>query len=247
MPAQRRGYKPKDFKRIKSVEANYARQLRKIAAEVGRIIEGFDFAGNIGKLQETLNKYAAIISPWAAKHGAIMVEETNHQSKRQWQQATKEMGYALRAEIQRAPTGLAMRQLMAEQVRLITSLPIVAGERVHKLVIEGLSGAKRAEEVSKEIQKSGKVTKSRANLIARTETARAQGTLTQVRAESIGADSYIWRTAEDDDVRPSHKKLDGKVFRWSDPPECDPGIRANPGGSYNCRCIAIPIIPDTIN
>lgn len=239
-------YKPKDFKRIKSVELKYARQLRKIASEVGRIIEGFDWTHNVEKLKETLGKYAELIRPWAVTRAAVMVGEVDHQSLRQWRAATKEIGLGLKEELLTAPTGVAVRSIMAENVRLITSLPTEAGERVHKLVLEGLSQSRRAEAVAKQIAASGEVTKSRANLIARTETSRAQGALTQVRAEAIGSDSYIWRTAEDEDVRPSHRKLDGKVFKWSDPPECDPGIRANPGGSYNCRCIAIPIIPETI-
>lgn len=241
-----RKYKPKDFKRIKAAEQKYARQLRKIAAEVGRIIDSFAVTKNLGKLQSALRKYAEILQPWAVSRAATMVTEVDFQSRRQWRAATQELGRGIKEELARAPTGLALRQMMAENVRLITSLPIEAGDRVQKIIIQGLSGSKRAEEVAKQILKSGHVTKSRATLIARTETARAQGTFTQVRAQSIGADSYIWQTAEDEDVRASHRKLDGKVFKWNDPPECDPGIRANPGGTYNCRCIAIPIIPETI-
>lgn len=41
---------------------------------------------------------------------------------------------------------------------------------------------------------------------------------------------YVWRTANDDRVRPSHAALNGTVRAWSDSPD--------PGEDYNCRCWA---------
>uniref|UniRef100_A0A3B0MF58 Phage head morphogenesis domain-containing protein n=1 Tax=Arsenophonus endosymbiont of Trialeurodes vaporariorum TaxID=235567 RepID=A0A3B0MF58_9GAMM len=62
------------------------------------------------------------------------------------------------------------------------------------------------------IANSGKVTASRAKMIARTELGRATQALTQARALAIGSTGYIWRTAHDGDVRPSHKKLEGQFI-----------------------------------
>jgi hypothetical protein len=88
-----------------------------------------------------------------------------------------------------------MRELMAEQVDLITSLPIKAAQRVHKLTIEAMSDGTRAAEVAQEIMRTGHVTESRAKLIARTETSRTVTAMTQTRAEYVGSQGYIWRTA----------------------------------------------------
>jgi hypothetical protein len=44
---------------------------------------------------------------------------------------------------------------------------------------------------------------------------------------------YIWRTAGDDKVRPSHAANEGRVFAWNDPPET-----GHPGEDFNCRCTA---------
>lgn len=41
--------------------------------------------------------------------------------------------------------------------------------------------------------------------------------------------SYVWRTMEDDRVRPSHAARNGLVF--------DDNYRPEPGEEYNCRCI----------
>jgi hypothetical protein len=51
---------------------------------------------------------------------------------------------------------------------------------------------------------------------------------------------YIWRTAGDDKVRPSHAANEGKIFAWANPPDT-----GNPGEDYNCRCTAEPIEVDT--
>jgi SPP1 gp7 family putative phage head morphogenesis protein len=53
---------------------------------------------------------------------------------------------------------------------------------------------------------------------------------------------YIWHTAEDEKVRPSHAERDGKVFDFAHPP-----IGGNPGDDYNCRCTAETISDGTAN
>lgn len=44
---------------------------------------------------------------------------------------------------------------------------------------------------------------------------------------------YIWRTQDDDRVRPPHAANDDKVFSWDKPP-----TTGHPGEDYNCRCWA---------
>lgn len=47
---------------------------------------------------------------------------------------------------------------------------------------------------------------------------------------------YIWRTQDDDKVRPSHAANDDRIFSWEKPP-----ATGHPGEDYNCRCWAEPI------
>ena len=128
-----------------------------------------------------------------------------------------------------------------------TSLPLDAAQRVHELTTGALYEGARANEIAAEIMKTGEVTRSRANLIARTEVGRSATTLTQARAESVGSVGYIWRTARDYDVRQRHKELEGTFHAWNDPPVAtDPGqrpIRAHAGSIFNCRCYAEPVLP----
>jgi SPP1 gp7 family putative phage head morphogenesis protein len=94
---------------------------------------------------------------------------------------------------------------------------------------------------------------TRARLIARTETARTSSLLTQARAIHLGSPGYFWHSARDGTVRPTHRALDeasqkGQMFAWDEPPVCDRNkseeFRAHPGQIWNCRCWAVPVIPN---
>lgn len=238
--------KPETFARARKVENFYARALRRVARVVGEIIGAFP-AGDpqsLPGMAAALARYAEALEPWARATAGRMIAEVAHRDRRAFEIYAGKMSRALREELQSAPTGAALRQYLDENVALIKSLPIEAGRRVHDLTIKGLEDSTRASEIAKEIMRSGEVTESRATLIARTETSRTATGLTKARAEHVGSTHFIWRTAEDSDVRPSHRKLDGKVFRWDEPPECDPGHHALPGAIWNCRCYPEPILPE---
>jgi SPP1 gp7 family putative phage head morphogenesis protein len=234
------------FIRSRKAETSYARQLRRLAAHIGSIIKDMwdpEDPLSASEIGMVLDRYAATIVPWASSVGRRMITEVAARDRQAWMKTSARMGRLLKDELDNAPTGLAMRQKLAEQVSLITSLPTEAAERVHRLTIEGITQAKRADVIAREIARSGEVTKSRATLIARTEVGRTATALTEARALSIGSTSYIWKTAGDGDVRPSHRAMAGQVVEWADPPELD-GMVGHAGALPNCRCYASPIIPE---
>jgi SPP1 gp7 family putative phage head morphogenesis protein len=157
------------------------------------------------------------------------------------------MSRELRRQIESTPTGALVRQRLDDQVVLITSLPTEAAERVRVLANEALLTGTRASALSAKIMETGEVAKSRANLIARTETSRTATELTRARAKYVGSTHFVWRTSNDSSVRPSHRRLDGMMFEWSNPPVCDaPDIRALPGSTFNCRCFPEVVLPDDV-
>jgi SPP1 gp7 family putative phage head morphogenesis protein len=201
----------------------------------------------IPTIEHLLRRYAEALGPWAEVTAARMLDDLNRRDEQAWMQQAQEMSRALRDELRRAPTGETMRALMAEQVTLIKSIPLEAAERVHRLTIEALEDSTRAAAISKEIQRSGEVAKSRADLIARTEVSRAATSLTEARARAVGSTHYIWRTSGDSDVRSGHRAMEGKVCAWAEPPEVDENgrvMRFHPGQIWNCRCWPEPIISE---
>jgi len=79
-------------------------------------------------------------------------------------------------------------------------------------------------------------------MIARTEIGRASTALTQARSLALGSTGYIWRTAEDGDVRHSHAEMEGKFVSWDRPPTLD-GLTGHAGALPNCRCYCEVVLP----
>lgn len=97
------------------------------------------------------------------------------------------------------------------------------------------------------IRHSFGVTERKAKFLARQETGLLMAKFKESRYTESGIHEYTWRCVSGSashPVRPSHKVLDGKVFRFDTPPittpPSEPARRNNPGEDYNCRCHAIP-------
>jgi SPP1 gp7 family putative phage head morphogenesis protein len=230
------------FAATQKLEAQYLKQLRQVVRQIDSIVKGF--YADPEEMTKALNRYAELLRPWSRVVAKKMLAELAARNEKAWIRVGKEMGRAMRKELETAPTGQVLHELLEEQVTLITSLPIEAAQRVHKLTTEGLMNGIRAVDLVPEIMRTGEVTMSRARCIARTEIARTASILTQSRAEHVGSTHYIWRTVGDSDVRSSHKKMNGKVVAWDEPPTLSDGTTTHAGQIYNCRCYAEPILPE---
>lgn len=235
------------FQLAERLEAEYLRALRQLTRQVDHIVKGMapnGFVKDSQELQRVLRQYAQTIEPWARKVAEKMLARISQKDERAWLQLSRAMGKSLREELQSAPVGQMLRKFLDEQVHLITSLPIEAAQRVHMLTWQGITEGTRAKEIAVEILKTGKVTESRAKLIARTEVARVASALTLTRAQHVGVTHYVWRTSGDTDVRQTHKAMNGKVIPIDQPPEVDPGKHYHAGQFPNCRCWCDPVFPD---
>ncbi len=120
---------------------------------------------------------------------------------------------------------------------------------LRKKIVESTFSGNRRESVIKTIQKSYGTSAAKAKFLARQETSLLMTKFKEVRYTDAGINEYKWTTVRgspNHPVRESHKILDGKIFRWDDPPITtapnEPARRNNPGEDYNCRCAAIPIV-----
>lgn len=123
-----------------------------------------------------------------------------------------------------------------ENANLITSIQSQYLDKVRLAVSQAALEGKRSTSVVNEIMEIGKVSESRARLIARDQTNKLNGALTKVRQTSLGIPKYMWDTSGDERVRPEHAALHGKIFSWDSPPSV-----GHPGQDIQCRCIAVPI------
>lgn len=95
------------------------------------------------------------------------------------------------------------------------------------------------EDLKSQLLERGSVSESRAELIARDQTLKVNGAITEIRQTSAGVDSYVWSTSLDERVREEHAALEGQKFSWSDPPSV-----GHPGQDFQCRCVAVPVIAE---
>jgi SPP1 gp7 family putative phage head morphogenesis protein len=235
------------FQLAERLEREYMRSLRLLTRQIDHMVKGLAPKGvvkNAAELQSMLRQYSRTIEPWARTVAEKIFLRISRKDEAAWAKLGKEMGRGLRKELNSVPRQQFIEEFLNEQVRLITSLPIEAAERVNQLTMEAAIQGTRASEVAKQILETGKVTENRARLIARTEIARTASGITIERAKHVGSTHYVWRTSGDSDVRESHKKLNGKMFAFAEPPEVEPGQRYHAGQFPNCRCYVEPVIVD---
>lgn len=101
----------------------------------------------------------------------------------------------------------------------------------------------RSSNLVKNLEHDFQISYNKAKFLARQETSLLMSKYREERYKSCGVQKYMWSTSGDSRVRPYHKRLNGKIFTWDDPPVVDDmGNKKHPGQDYQCRCIAIPII-----
>lgn len=121
--------------------------------------------------------------------------------------------------------------------------------KLRKAIQKNAFKGDRYEAVVSSIRRSFGVTERKARFLARQETNLLLTKFKEARYTEAGVTEYRWGCvvgSKHHPVRPSHKKLEGRIFSWNDPPiTTEPGAsvrRNNPGEDFNCRCFARPIV-----
>jgi len=135
-----------------------------------------------------------------------------------------------------------MAAFTKSNVSLVKSIPEKHLGNLERTVQSGLRSGRSVRDLTKELNSTYKGSlrmqpRNRAELIARDQTMKLNGDLNHLRQTNLGIKKYIWRTSQDERVRDEHQALEGKVFKWSDPPDV-----GHPGEDFQCRCTAEPII-----
>lgn len=140
-----------------------------------------------------------------------------------------------------------LKKWVEDNVGLISSIPEDTLEKMKDIVYDGFTNGKTTTRMVKEIQIVYGVSRRRAELIARDQTAKLNGHIQKAQQQDAGITEYIWSTTGDERVRRSHQELNGKKFSWDDPPENSDGRKCHPGQDFQCRCIGRPVFNRNIN
>lgn len=128
--------------------------------------------------------------------------------------------------------------------------------KLRKDIRDSVYAGDRNKALLKIIQGSHDSSIAKARFLARQETRLLLTKFKQTRYEDAGVNEYRWGISNNSiapsvhspwvrgQVRHDHGVLEGKIFRWDNPPVTNTltGARNNPGQDYNCRCHAVPIV-----
>ena len=185
-----------------------------------------------------------------------MVAAADSSNQKTWKQAAAKWSKGrklyrwLQMELQGTSLGAKVQTIIRENAAYISSIPLECAQTLVDEVSKAQQAGARASTIAKMTRARFPVLlRSRVNLIARTEVAKASTALTQARSEQVGADWYEWITSGDVRVRTSHKKMNGILVNWSHPPSPEALVGEDSSlGDYhagacpNCRCTSAPLL-----
>src|SRR6185369_1826825 len=190
-------------------------------------------ASNVGKLAEQVDPddlprmmqaYADALRPWATRVATKMVAEVDARNVAALSKL--DVSSRLRRDLRDVDVDFAGLQLIERQVEFILDIP------------------RRAAERASEDYDPVAAARSSARRVARLAVSEASTVLTKARATSVGSTHYVWRTARDSKVRESHRRMEGAVCEWANPPAVPGEGNHHAGEIWGCRCRAEPIIND---
>lgn len=145
---------------------------------------------------------------------------------------------------------LALEAWTQQNVDLIKTIPSKSLGRMREIVLSGYRNGRTTTNIVKEILSEYSMTRKHAKFIARDQIAKLNCEITRKQQQDAGVEEYEWSDSGDERVRPRHDELNGKRFRWDDPPIVDrkTARRCHPGQDYQCRCVALPVFDiDTLD
>lgn len=122
---------------------------------------------------------------------------------------------------------------------LIKSLPTQLHTNLEGIIRRGVMNGVSVKDLAGQIKDRYGVNNYRATLIAQDQTLKLNADLTRYRLQSVGVREYIWRTVQDNRVRPHHVERNGKTYAFDKPPAGG----QHPGQEVRCRCRAEAVWP----
>jgi SPP1 gp7 family putative phage head morphogenesis protein len=225
-----------DIRRV--VDAEVAGWVASWSAETGVVVDSSsdDIGSSFMAITERMLSRLSRNAPPAVEKTA---RDTSEYNKRQWR-ATLQSAYGI--DVVRAEPWLrdSLSSWEKENLNLITNMSQNRIAGIRGIVQRAVTSGTRASSIVEQVSKSLDVGKGRAKTIARDQVSKLNANLTQVRQRNSGVEEYEWSTSRDERVRPTHRANEGKRFKWSEPP----AETGHPSHDINCRCVALPILPD---
>lgn len=163
------------------------------------------------------------------------------------------VGVDLQSQIRHEDINEYLDVAIKNNVALIKSIKTDYMKDIGDVLRNNLLDGARSTDLITQIKERGQVNENRAKFIARDQTSKANADLTEIRSKALGSTTYAWSGSMDERERKTHKAMEGKLCKWSDPTvySDDNGqtwkkrseigaVELHPGKDYNCRCVSLP-------
>jgi SPP1 gp7 family putative phage head morphogenesis protein len=154
--------------------------------------------------------------------------------------AKKTLGIDLSAVVREEDLEQYLEAMATRNAELIVGLSDDIILKVKRTMIDAIIRGQSVKDTKKQILETFNAGDSRAQLIARDQTAKLTSDLNRIRHQQAGVQKYLWRTSLDERVRPRHRKLEGNEYVYGEPTGAEDGLP--PGQPIQCRCVAQGIV-----
>lgn len=194
-------------------------------------------AAIMDKVHRAIERAAAWVAKrWTAKNASKVIQPiAQRTSDFSRKQLADQMRAALGVDVTMSEPWLQgeIDKWISGNVSLIKSIPSTFFADIEKRVGEMVHSGERWETLAAEIEDRMGVTKSRAALIARTETGKIYAQINHQRQQALGIKGFKWMTVRDNRVRDRHEARQGKPYEYGELSDDE-----MPGMEPNCRCWA---------
>jgi SPP1 gp7 family putative phage head morphogenesis protein len=237
-------------------ERSYLAQARRIGQEVARGIREIiipAYQRRIAQLSDALTVDADESATEALRLiTAAMIRSVNNQiaqllklegdrhTKAWMTSARKAFGVDLSSVVKEEDLTDFLEVVSVRNASLIKGMGDDLLKRVAQETTSALLAGDSVSNLQVRLKKQLEINDSRARLIARDQTSKLTSDLNRKRHQQAGVESYIWRTSQDERVRPRHSKLEGTKYRYGEPTGAEEGLP--PGQPIQCRCNAQGVV-----
>jgi len=216
--------------------------LPQVEEEKRRMADSAEFLDALSaSLWERIRALAVSLAATASRTvDSILSLESQRHTDQFVEAARKTLGIDLRAVVRQEDLTDLLAAVSIRNAELIKDLSQETVAKIARTVSDSVLSGQGARELRGEIKEVMETSDSRAELIATDQTAKLNSDLNRARQEQAGVDKYVWRTSQDERVRPRHRRLDGHVYEWGEPTGAESGLP--PGKPIRCRCVAQGVV-----
>lgn len=177
----------------------------------------------------------------AQKMTGLLEKESVSFTKRFIAVIKRATGISFKGLFSKRDTQTTIQNYTEQNVALIKSLGQETFGKLEQMIYRAKVNKTPASQLSAEIQRIFKTSKTRANLIAVDQLASLNSDLTAARAKIAGIEYYKWHGRLDSRERALHLRLEGRTYKFGKRTDAENGLA--PGKPVRCRCVASMIVP----